>query len=88
MKILVTGGGGFLGQALCRGLVERGHQVVSFNRGHYPVPVSYTHLDVYKRQAWCIAIAISLPRSNCCAKPSACSPAVWTCPPSRRSRCV
>ena len=24
MKILVTGGGGFLGQALCRGLVERG----------------------------------------------------------------
>ena len=37
MKILVTGGGGFLGQALCRGLIERGHQVVSFNRGHYPV---------------------------------------------------
>ena len=36
MKILVTGGGGFLGQALCRGLVERGHQVLSFNRGHYP----------------------------------------------------
>lgn len=37
MRILVTGGGGFLGQALCRGLVERGHQVLSFNRGHYPV---------------------------------------------------
>ncbi|RZA28456.1 MAG: NAD(P)-dependent oxidoreductase, partial [Lysobacteraceae bacterium] len=37
MKILVTGGGGFLGQALCCGLVERGHQVISFNRGHYPV---------------------------------------------------
>ncbi|MDH5835016.1 2-alkyl-3-oxoalkanoate reductase [Luteimonas kalidii] len=36
MKILVTGGGGFLGQALCRGLVERGHDVSSFNRGHYP----------------------------------------------------
>jgi len=36
MKLLVTGGGGFLGQALCRGLVERGHEVVSFNRGHYP----------------------------------------------------
>lgn len=35
MKILVTGGGGFLGQALCRGLVERGHDVVSFNRGLY-----------------------------------------------------
>jgi nucleoside-diphosphate-sugar epimerase len=36
MNILVTGGGGFLGQALCRGLVERGHKVASFNRGHYP----------------------------------------------------
>ena len=36
MKILVTGGGGFLGQALCRGLVERGHDVASFNRGRYP----------------------------------------------------
>ena len=35
MNLLVTGGGGFLGQALCRGLVERGHQVASFNRGHY-----------------------------------------------------
>ena len=37
MKLLVTGGGGFLGQALCRGLVARGHDVTSFNRGHYPV---------------------------------------------------
>lgn len=36
MRILVTGGGGFLGQALCRGLVQRGHEVASFNRGHYP----------------------------------------------------
>lgn len=36
MKILVTGGGGFLGQALCRGLIERGHVVTSFNRGFYP----------------------------------------------------
>ncbi|MBB1061755.1 2-alkyl-3-oxoalkanoate reductase [Marilutibacter spongiae] len=36
MKILVTGGGGFLGQALCRGLRAQGHHVVSFNRGEYP----------------------------------------------------
>jgi nucleoside-diphosphate-sugar epimerase len=36
MKVLVTGGGGFLGQALCRNLVERGFHVVSFNRGLYP----------------------------------------------------
>ncbi len=35
MRILVTGGGGFLGQALCRGLRARGHEVVSFNRGRY-----------------------------------------------------
>jgi 2-alkyl-3-oxoalkanoate reductase len=36
MKILVTGGGGFLGQALCRGLRERGYGVVSFQRRHSP----------------------------------------------------
>jgi len=36
MKVLVTGGGGFLGQALCRMLVARGSAVTSFNRGHYP----------------------------------------------------
>ena len=35
MKVLVTGGGGFLGQALCRGLVDRGHAVTSFDRGLY-----------------------------------------------------
>jgi nucleoside-diphosphate-sugar epimerase len=36
VNLLVTGGGGFLGQALCRGLVARGHAVTSFNRGLYP----------------------------------------------------
>ena len=36
MKILVTGGGGFLGQALCRALRGRGHEVVSFQRRHSP----------------------------------------------------
>lgn len=35
MKILVTGGGGFLGQALCRDLVARGHDVVSFSRSRH-----------------------------------------------------
>lgn len=34
MKILVTGGGGFLGQALCHGLRARGHAVLSFQRSH------------------------------------------------------
>jgi|SRR5882724_11804887 len=36
MKILVTGGGGFLGQTLCRQLVTAGHSVCAFNRNHYP----------------------------------------------------
>jgi len=36
MRILVTGGGGFLGQAICRLLVARGYEVASFNRGLYP----------------------------------------------------
>ena len=32
MKVLVTGGGGFLGQAICRQLVAHGHAVRSLNR--------------------------------------------------------
>jgi len=36
MKILVTGGGGFLGLHLCRQLRLRGHQVVSIARHRYP----------------------------------------------------
>ncbi|MEE4639500.1 MAG: NAD-dependent epimerase/dehydratase family protein [Wenzhouxiangella sp.] len=36
MKILVTGGGGFLGQAIVRQLIERGDEVVSLNRSAYP----------------------------------------------------
>lgn len=34
MKVLVTGGSGFLGTALCRGLLAQGHKVSSFQR-HY-----------------------------------------------------
>lgn len=55
MNILVTGGGGFLGQALCRGLVERGHAVTSFNRGHYPaldaIGVTQVRGDLADREA-------------------------------------
>ena len=36
MKILVTGGGGFLGQAICKQLVAAGHDVCAFNRNRYP----------------------------------------------------
>lgn len=35
MRAAVTGGGGFLGQALCQALVERGHTVRSLARGTY-----------------------------------------------------
>ena len=32
MKILVTGGGGFLGSAICRQLLSQGHEVIAFQR--------------------------------------------------------
>lgn len=37
MTILVTGGGGFLGKAIVRRLLDRDEQVRSFSRGDYPV---------------------------------------------------
>ncbi len=33
MRVLVTGGGGFVGQAVCRALAARGDQAVAFQRG-------------------------------------------------------
>ena len=36
MKIIVTGGGGFLGQHLVKRLVQIGHEVYSFSRKAYP----------------------------------------------------
>lgn len=35
-KILVTGGGGFLGSTICRQLKDKGYEVVSLSRGSYP----------------------------------------------------
>jgi nucleoside-diphosphate-sugar epimerase len=35
-KVLVTGGGGFLGSAIVKRLVERGDRVISFSRRFYP----------------------------------------------------
>ena len=39
MKILVTGGGGFLGTHICKELLNKGHEVSSFSRN------SYVHLE-------------------------------------------
>lgn len=47
MKLLVTGGGGFLGQALCRGLLARGHDVRSFSRTRH---AALDALEVEQRQ--------------------------------------
>jgi len=35
-RVLVTGGGGFLGKAIVKKLIERGDRVSSFSRGRYP----------------------------------------------------
>jgi nucleoside-diphosphate-sugar epimerase len=37
MKVLVTGGGGFIGMALIKRLISDGHKVVSFSRREYPL---------------------------------------------------
>ena len=36
MRVLVTGGAGFLGRAICECLLRRGLRVRSFSRGDYP----------------------------------------------------
>lgn len=36
MKVVVTGGGGFLGSYIVKKLAEEGHAVTSFSRGDYP----------------------------------------------------
>ena len=41
MRVLVTGGGGFLGGAIVRQLVERGDEVRSFSRGDYPALATF-----------------------------------------------
>lgn len=55
MKVLVTGGGGFLGGAIVRRLVARGHEVRSFSRGRYPeldaLGVEHAQGDLADRRA-------------------------------------
>jgi nucleoside-diphosphate-sugar epimerase len=35
MKVLVTGGGGFLGTYICQQLLDKGHEVINFSRNEY-----------------------------------------------------
>lgn len=55
MRILVTGGGGFLGQAIVRQLLERGDEVSTFNRSAYPgleaLGVTCHRGDIAEREA-------------------------------------
>jgi len=55
MKALVTGGGGFLGGAIVRLLLERGVEIVSFSRRHYPeleqIGVKQTQGDLADQEA-------------------------------------
>jgi nucleoside-diphosphate-sugar epimerase len=55
VKVLVTGGGGFLGRALVRQLVQRGHDVRACGRGRYPeldaLGVETARVDVRDRPA-------------------------------------
>jgi nucleoside-diphosphate-sugar epimerase len=60
-KILVTGGGGFLGKAIVKKLLERGCAVSSFSRGYYPelnaLNVSQIQGDLTDKKAVDAAIA-------------------------------
>lgn len=56
MKVLVTGGGGFLGGEIVRQLRRRGHQVGSFSRGEYPdlASLGVAHLQGDLADEWAV----------------------------------
>lgn len=49
-RYVVTGGGGFVGKALCKALRARGHEVLSLARGNYPelvqLGISCAQIDI------------------------------------------
>lgn len=51
MKLLVTGGGGYLGSELCRLAVERGHEVLATQFGSVPQHGQPLRLDVRDAEA-------------------------------------
>ncbi len=59
MKVLVTGGGGFLGSAICKRLVDAGHGVCSFSRSRHaglePLPVEQRLGDIANLESFAAA---------------------------------
>lgn len=59
MKVLVTGGGGFLGRAIVRQLLDRGDTVTTINRSDYPelaeLGVTCHRGDIADREAVMVA---------------------------------
>ncbi len=47
-KWLVTGGAGFLGVHVCRGLIERGQQVISYDRADFPADEHVHGVEIVK----------------------------------------
>lgn len=72
MRVLVTGGGGFLGEAVCRGLAARGDTVHALQRHHSPALAALgvaQHLaDVRDRAAVTAAVAGCEAVVHCAAK--------------------
>lgn len=78
MKVLVTGGGGFLGEAVCRRLVERGDTVHSLQRRRSPaldaLGVTQHLADIRDARAVRRAVAGCAAVVHCAAKAGAHGP--------------
>ncbi|MFJ6213258.1 NAD-dependent epimerase/dehydratase family protein [Streptomyces sp. NPDC092296] len=78
MRVLVTGGGGFLGRAVCARLVAAGHQVRSLSRSRHPelaaLGVRQRSVDLRDRQAVADAITGCEAVVHCAAKAGAWGP--------------
>ena len=59
MKAFVTGGGGFLGSAIVRQLVDKGVEVTVFGRNYYP------HLEKLRFCCWKLVAMIAVSGCKC-----------------------